>query len=73
MSLTVMELGLLLMETSQIFCFSTGALEEIYKVSQVPLLMTYKTKLKLFWVFSLDGGDKSSFHYAVKEQQEKSS
>lgn len=73
MSLTVMELGLLLMETSQIFCFSTGALEKIYKVSQVPLLMTYKTKLKLFWVFSLDGGDKSSFHYAAKEQQEKSS
>lgn len=35
--------------------------------------MTYKTKLKVFWVFNLDGRDKSSFHYAVKEQQEKSS
>lgn len=51
-----MELGLLLMETSQIFCFSSGALENINKVSQIPLLITYKTKLKLFWVFSLDGG-----------------
>lgn len=66
-----MELGLLLMKMSQIFCVSTGALEKVYKVSKVLLLMTYKTKLKAFWVFSLDEGDKSRFHYAEKEQQEK--
>lgn len=68
-----MELGLLLMKMSHMFCFSNGALEKVYKVSQVLLLLTYKTKLKVFWVYSLGGGNRSRFHYAVKEQQEKSS
>lgn len=65
-SVMAMALGFLLMERPQLFHFSSRALEKIYKV-------LHTKKAKTILSVQPGGREKSSFCYALKEQQEKSS